>query len=455
MKKVKLNNFEIYNQNPSIELIKPGLCPLELADCMKKFTRSAMILLIELLLLFPDRDIFFIARDMEYYYYAAKMLFSELPEYKDKFHILNVSRDTIRSVLLKKYCEQEGVSGKKVLLVDTGFNGNIITKIKKIFSMEDIEGCLICSESPKYCSLYAVMLAYNLNYEESPVTRKRVIENMLEQLPHYTNKAHKYRLMNGKIEPVSYPADKVWKKLSLQIMSFIRLYFGQPKVRNTWSSIFIRFKSLVDYIKIHNTNRILLNLDADCLFNHEASLKTDSKRIYLNNGLNRCTIKVPFGFADFLRDIKDKTREGNFNVRFVSNSQPIEWINCLVISGKFNGHTLHYYGISIDDIKDLDSWKIINYPGSFINDIKKENNNRLDHQKCFTKVWEIVEKITMTNYIQTDELSTKISSVLNVPEGKGFIRDILEGFYQHRYRIRLKPELIGAMWNIILEKRSN
>jgi hypothetical protein len=102
---------------------------------------SQFIYVAQILELYPEHQLFFLARDGEYFYDVARLVTRKTAEIK-RIHLVNVSRLNIEDPLLKNYLEGFGLTesslkqGQKFLFIDTGFYANIAEKIKKLFKSQ-------------------------------------------------------------------------------------------------------------------------------------------------------------------------------------------------------------------------------------------------------------------------------------------------------------------------------
>ena len=83
--------------------------------------------------MYPEHEIYFLDRDARLLGQTALLIgdIENEPTLKKRVHFLNVSRNTMTDPLLPEYLKQEGISeesllkNKKILFVDTGFQGTI------------------------------------------------------------------------------------------------------------------------------------------------------------------------------------------------------------------------------------------------------------------------------------------------------------------------------------------
>jgi hypothetical protein len=179
--------------------------------------------------MYPDYEIYFLARDGEYLYDMARLL---LPSQK-RFHLLNVSRHTMDDEMLVDYLAQEGISekslksGKKVLLVDSGFMGSIPEKIKSEFSAaarKNIKGHLLDSS--------------NSVYPSTEVAKQHVDIGNYEGLAHYAGRSVSYAKKGGKIRVITESEDEdgtVSRKTAKAMMQDLAHYAGLQSTKNEFA----------------------------------------------------------------------------------------------------------------------------------------------------------------------------------------------------------------------------
>jgi hypothetical protein len=466
-----MTNLSKYNERPSIWDVNSQYCQEFSQQYLHNFIRSTEAFISELLLFYPGRKIYFLARDMEYHYDISQLLLEEHPELQQKFKLINVSRESLKSTKLKQYCVQEGfLEEAKIVLVDSGFNGNIIERIKTQFKNIDIKGHLIFSENPSYPSSYATLQSLGIALYQDRWFCKKNIEQQIEQLSHFEGKAIEYEFHHEKLKPVSKKActQDIWRNQSIKIMESIR-YKIDCNEKKTWKERFEILKSLVDLVRVKNTKKVIVTLNADFLFKNLMPYNQENYEILsfpVNSSIGNCvnrtpqltSILVPFGFADFLREVKERKEDGYLRVRLVSNCHLQEWISDLINSPTFCGKTLRYFGIETENTsKHLESdWYELTYPSrQKDNYLREDFDDSQTPQKSFTKLWRQVDKLNGQLEISQEQIALTLQLINGLPEGRGFIRDILEEHNQHRLGICFRSEIIGAIWNLIISNFQN
>ena len=109
----------------------------------ERFCEAHIEFVIQLLILYENFEIYFLARDTEYLYDIAQ-LFRHLNYLKHShIHLINISRATSQTneKLLKKYLNQQGINqqklkNKKIVLVDSGHSGSIVHYIRNLFNAQ-------------------------------------------------------------------------------------------------------------------------------------------------------------------------------------------------------------------------------------------------------------------------------------------------------------------------------
>ena len=201
--------------------------------------------------MYPQFEIYFLARDAEYLYDVARLVTENTPD-ASRLHLINISRQNVRDPLMPEYLEQNGISeqtlinGKKVLLVDTGFQGTIPKHISGFFSYEaqkNIKTQLILSDNQNFPSARVFMIQLNSrsNTEEPHALRGTLVN--YELLAHFSKISLGFEKdSQGRIHPISapvYSSEKedflIGKKLSLIYMKDLKAYWQQDFVReNYW-----------------------------------------------------------------------------------------------------------------------------------------------------------------------------------------------------------------------------
>lgn len=202
----------------------------------------------ELLSLYPESEIYFLARDSEHLYDVARLVTRGTPEAK-RIHLLNVSRGNMTDPHIKDYLNENGISektiraGKKVLLVDTGFSGTIPKMIGENFPSdvrEKIKTHLIVSETTKHPSSRTFLVHVNPGVNERFVATMHGSIVTYEHMPRYTDRSTRYAFLNGRYHPLSptgQNADgEVSKEESLRFMSDLMNEWKKPETRKRFAA---------------------------------------------------------------------------------------------------------------------------------------------------------------------------------------------------------------------------
>jgi hypothetical protein len=204
--------YESYHVRPDILSVTPQAHP-ELGKAWKDFKRAQLEAAAMLLEMYPNQDLYFLARDGELLHDLVRWEAKDDPQLSKRIHLLNVSRSSRFGKHIKDYLAQEGISeqslksGKKVLLIDTGFQGQISKTIERMFQDElhgNFKTQMMLSGNPKMPSCRSFLVALNpfaLTYH--PVFLQRIVEQVYERLPKITHRSIDYARAQGKWQPIS------------------------------------------------------------------------------------------------------------------------------------------------------------------------------------------------------------------------------------------------------------
>lgn len=188
---------ESYSSRPYILHLDPHLASQSEGSALQK--REMALFLAQLEAFYPENELYFLARDAESLYDLSQVMWSAT-HHKNRFHLLNVSSITMNSPYLREYLSQEGIhpaslSQKKIVLIDTGYSGTIITKIRELFPQykDSIKSHLIQCHLSNHPQSKLFLAA---------ATHPQAVA-MMENLPHFTQASEKYKMIDGKWEPVS------------------------------------------------------------------------------------------------------------------------------------------------------------------------------------------------------------------------------------------------------------
>lgn len=236
--------IELYTDRPDILSLRARSYPeFGRPSLFKKMQKGSVELLAQLIEMYPDHHLYFLARDAEYFYDLAKVLLKGT-EQTNRMHLLNVSQASIRSPYLMQYLAQEGITpelveaGKKVLFVDTGFRGTIPRVIGSKFppfSRTKLKTHLICSFSSSHPS--SRVFLRELSPAAIRLNPRRLSRTILqfEYAPHYTHHSHDYQQINGQWVPISSPGygdRQAYRETSVRMMRDLKHYANQANVKN-------------------------------------------------------------------------------------------------------------------------------------------------------------------------------------------------------------------------------
>lgn len=188
--------------------------PPKWAELKRGFVRS----LASMIELYPDREIYFLARDGEYLYDLAVMAAESDPSLKERIKLLNVSRGNKSSAELKAYLDQSGLSnrefekGKKVLFVDTGFGGTMPQEIRSHIAPQfrhqtGSHFVLSTNESIPSSRIFGTEVWPERNLNSWRTSLREALENIVEEIPHYTSTSTEIRNIAGRRIPFAGPGN--------------------------------------------------------------------------------------------------------------------------------------------------------------------------------------------------------------------------------------------------------
>jgi len=215
--------YESYISRPDILKLKPTAHP-ELGGDWAKLRRGHVEAVALLLEMYPDREIYFLARDSELLYDLARWVTRDDPVLSKRIHLLNISRANMRAEHVKDYLAQEGISesslkaGKKVLFVDTGFSGTISRVISEYFPAElrkNLQTHLMSSSNADHPSIRVFLASINPAAPGLPPGSLHGSIVSYEHMPRYSDRStkfEKYQDVWQPLSPLSAGADGVVSK---------------------------------------------------------------------------------------------------------------------------------------------------------------------------------------------------------------------------------------------------
>jgi hypothetical protein len=204
--------YESYLTRPDILEVKPQAHPSIDSHFWKRAKLAQLEATAQILELYSDHEIYFLARDSENLYDLARWFSKNDPKTLKKIHLLNISRLNVRASGVESYLAQEGIStqtlkaGKKVVLVDTGFMGSISEALAAKFPpavRDQIKTHLMCSNNPLHPSTRAFLTRLNPAAIQLEPTLLHGLVKQLEHLPHHTDRSNRFIQVKGQWQPLS------------------------------------------------------------------------------------------------------------------------------------------------------------------------------------------------------------------------------------------------------------
>ena len=196
-----------YQSRPKVEEV-PNLSFKEPPPNWGKTLAGLHRAVIELVAFYPNRDIYFLARDGEFLYDMAKSVFTDSPAVLKKLHLINVSRKNMNSEKLYDYLAQEGLSTKQTaVLVDNGFIGTIPNKILSTLKVashdERIKTHMLVSKNGSIPSSRVFMDQFSTLVGRIPIEHFHGVLLNFEMLPHFTKTSTFVENVDGRWEATS------------------------------------------------------------------------------------------------------------------------------------------------------------------------------------------------------------------------------------------------------------
>lgn len=211
---------ERYTERPNIADIVAS--EYDLGEVWNRLKVGHIEAVAELLEMYPEHELYFLARDAELLYDLAKLAMTQKGDNPNRLHLINVSRANADDVHIREYLAQHAISleslaqGKKVLFVDTGFAGSIPAKILQWFKgyEDQLQTHLICSSNDQHPSTRTFLLAINpAALNAHPSNMHGTIINY-EHLPRFLDRSYRYEEIMGVWEAMS-DAPKIGNHLGI------------------------------------------------------------------------------------------------------------------------------------------------------------------------------------------------------------------------------------------------
>lgn len=216
--------------------------------------RGMLNFLAELRALYPNEPIYFLARDGEYLYDMARVLFADDAKALSQLKLINVSTYLSTSPMLEQYLAQEGISretlkSKRIVLVDTGFAGSIPDRIKEIIGppgWDNISTHLVVSVNPRYPSSRAFLQHIDPRTARRDPQSFRTLISDYEELPHFTETGTKYAVVDGRIVPMSAGQDPEIRSRALALMTDLKDWTKRPETKALFNRLHRDMRLLVE-----------------------------------------------------------------------------------------------------------------------------------------------------------------------------------------------------------------
>jgi len=248
--------YESYLSRPDVLKLKPKAHP-ELRADWPKLKRGHIEAVAMLLEMYPDRELYFLARDSELLYDLARWITRDDPAVSKRLHLLNVSRANMRDAHIQEYLAQEGISeatlkaGKKVLFVDTGFSGTIPRALSEYFPQElrkNLQTHLMSSSNSEHPSTRVFLTAINPAAPGlSPANLHGSIVSY-EHMPRYTDRSTTFAKYQGTWQPISLLSSQsdgaVSKDKALAHMEDLLSYTSEKETQGLLSKRRLQWKRL-------------------------------------------------------------------------------------------------------------------------------------------------------------------------------------------------------------------
>lgn len=269
-----------YNVRPSVDQVRPQEHN-NFGPEWESFKDAIMRSSAQVFEMYPDHELYFLARDGEFFYDFLKLAGQDHPDILKRIHIINVSSRSIMSPHLKAYLEQEGILNdskgkkKKFLLFDSGYQGSIYDRVRKLLSKDMIIDCFLIISYHKDCPSSRSFFRDIEGWDGDITSYKtRRMMDQFESIEHYTSQTLQYDNINGRWEPLGKPNSKL--ELGKFRMEDLHFYWMKSETRQKFDEErrFWRFiRSMIDNGQWNTLKAFLKSLDQGS--KHERSLAQD------------------------------------------------------------------------------------------------------------------------------------------------------------------------------------
>ena len=275
-----LAHAETYDERPSILDVKAQKHKKDAN--WEKLKEGHLEAVAQILGMYPDHKIYFLARDGELLYDLAKLFVTTTQSEADagRIHLINVSRANMKDEHLKDYLEQEGIKeeelkkGQKVLFVDTGFAGTIPRNIQELYPENlraQLQTQLMASANPAHPSSRAFLKGLNDAADSMDPSRAQGSILSYEYMPRYTHRATAFKQIKGKWQPWASDNSEandgeVSKEKAMKYMEDMKEYGLEPATKDLYlkrRAFWDRFRRALEDAKHPNESENILRAELE------------------------------------------------------------------------------------------------------------------------------------------------------------------------------------------------
>lgn len=250
-----------YSGREQIENIQP--VQHELSPLWPSMVNGQILFVTEILHLYKDHEIYFLARDSEYLYDMARWFLKEKGQAVDRLHLINVSSKSMKSSILGEYLAQNGISREalakktKIVLIDTGMKGSVVDAIRRAVGATEtqIKSHFILSLNDTIPSSFSFLAKVIDNVDAESLSNLESEIWNYEHLPRAFDRAVDYVRVNGIIEPRESPLSGLDGEVNAQVAQKYRESLKAYLVQETFEEERLRFERVL--------KRYLLILQSD------------------------------------------------------------------------------------------------------------------------------------------------------------------------------------------------
>jgi len=389
--------------------------------------RSACALVAELVLFYTGRDIYWLGRDMEYFYDVMQLLWAA-EEVSAAPRLLEVTRDSSPDPLLADYCQQQGFgSCNRAVVVDSGVHGNVITAVRRVFPEVDVSGVLLYSENPDYPSSEAALLRLGAPLSLARFERRRTLEDRIEYLPRFERKAIGYEVRSGQIVPRRQaPASSGWRRRALGFMAELRRECCAYVVSGGWKAELRAFRELVEVVDASTgrTRRAIVPLR-----------ELESRRAESDPLRSELTVEAACALADLGREAAERLKDPLLTIEL----DPSGASRRVVAAA-------HELTVRLGDPR-----VVFARPTGPAARLKTSFGRDLNPQQVVASVWALLDEGIQET--PTDVVEARLDAVLRLPHGSGFVKDLLDAAARRAIDCPIHVEAVGALWELLAARR--